>query len=83
MRSGATGVFCPAVSGPTVTRSGAHAAVPLTILESLRHLDAPADGGDEYHQELAVKRLGMSGTVAAQIERYRRLAGRGGRVELE
>jgi len=65
-------------------RSGAHAAVPLTILESLRHLDAPADdGGDEFHEELAVKRLGMSDTVAAQIERYRRLASRGGRVELQ
>jgi hypothetical protein len=63
---------------------GAHAAVPLTILESLRHLDAPGDdGADEFHQELAVKRLGMSGTVAAQIERYRRLASRGGRVDLE
>ena len=66
------------------TRAGAHAAIPLTILESLRHLDAPADdGAEEFHQELGVKRLGMSGTVAAQIERYRHLAGRGGRVDIE
>ena len=93
MRGGATGVLCaPSLSGryrlyhlvTSSNRFGAHAAVPLTILESLRHLDAPIDdGADGYHQELAVKRLGMSGTVAAQIERYRRLAGRGGRVELE
>ena len=57
----------------------------LTILESLRHLDAPAeDGGpEEFHPELSVKRLGMSETVAAQIERYRRMAARGGRVDFE
>jgi predicted hydrocarbon binding protein len=70
------------VSSPE--KSGAHAAVPLAILESLRHLDAPAeDGTEEFHQELSFKRLGMSETVAAQIERYRRMAGRGGRVDFE
>ena len=61
-----------------------HAAVPLTILEAIQHLDAPIeDGLDEFHDELAGKRFGMSETVAAQIERYRRLADRGRRVELE
>ena len=68
----------------TPEKTGSHAAVPLTILESLRHLDAPSDdGSDEFHQELSFKRLGMSETVAAQIGRYRRLAGRSGRVEFE
>ena len=38
---------------------------------------------DEFHRELAVKRLGMSDTVAAQVDRYRRLARRGRRVEAE
>jgi hypothetical protein len=61
-----------------------HAIVPLTILEAMQHLDAPIeDGLEEFHSELAVKRLGMSETVAAQIERYRRLADRGRRVELD
>jgi hypothetical protein len=61
-----------------------HAIVPLTILEAIQHLDAPVeDGLDEFHSELAVKRLGMSETVAAQIERYRRLADRARRVELD
>ena len=73
-----------AVPVSTPDKSGAHAAVPLAILESLRHLDAPAeDGTEEFHQELSFKRLGMSETVAAQIERYRRMASRGGRVEFE
>jgi hypothetical protein len=61
-----------------------HAVVPLSILEAVQHLDAPIeDGLDEFHRELAIKRLGMSDTVAAQIERYRRLADRGRRVDLD
>lgn len=36
---------------------------------------------DEFHQELAVKRLGTSRTVAAQIDRFRSLVGRGARVD--
>jgi hypothetical protein len=60
-----------------------HAIVPLTILEAMQHVDAPVeDGLDEFHSELAVKRFGMSETVAAQIDRYRRLADRNRRVEL-
>ncbi len=59
-----------------------HAVVPLALLEAMRHLDAPAANGmDEYHQELATKRLGTSATVAAQIERYQELAARDVRVE--
>lgn len=63
------------------SRPGARAVVALTILESLRHIDAPAEEGIESHRELTVKRLGTSGTVAAQIERYRHLAAQGKRVE--
>lgn len=63
-------------------RAPSRATIPLTILESLQHLDAPDDDGlEEFHAELTVKRLGMSETVAAQIERYQRLARRGGRVD--
>lgn len=58
-----------------------HAVVPLALLEAMRGLDAPvADGMDEYHSELQTKRLGMSPTVAAQIERHRDLAAREARV---
>ncbi len=68
----------------STTPTTVHAAVPLTILEAIQHLDAPIeDGLDEFHRELAGKRFGMSETVAAQIERYRRLADRGRRVDLE
>ncbi|NIM52100.1 MAG: hypothetical protein GTN62_13070 [Gemmatimonadales bacterium] len=58
-----------------------HAVIPLAVLESMRSLDVPApDQLDEYHREFATKRLGMSRTVAVQIERYRRLAARNTRV---
>jgi hypothetical protein len=68
----------------STTLTDINATVPLTILEAIQHLDAPVeDGLDEFHRELAGKRLGMSETVAAQIERYRRLAGRTRRVDLE
>ncbi|HEY2824115.1 MAG TPA: hypothetical protein VGI83_01075 [Gemmatimonadales bacterium] len=59
-----------------------HPIIPLALLESLRRLDLPArDGLEEFHKELAVKRLGMSQTVAQQIERFQRLASRGTRVD--
>jgi hypothetical protein len=68
----------------SATLSDINANVPLTILEAIQHLDAPVeDGLDEFHDELAGKRFGMSETVAAQIERYRRLASRTRRVDLE
>lgn len=52
----------------------AHAIVPLALFESLRGLDAPPGELDDMHRDLTVKRLGMSQTVASQIERYGRLA---------
>ena len=59
-----------------------HPIIPLALLESIRRLDLPArDGLEEFHKELAVKRLGMSQTVAQQIERFQRLAARGARVD--
>jgi hypothetical protein len=59
-----------------------HAVIPLALLEAMRHLDAPApEAPDEYHEELSTKRLGTSGTVAAQIERYAALARRNARLD--
>ena len=64
-------------------RSRVHAIVPLALLEAIRALDLPTeDGLEEFHHELTLKRLGMNQTVAAQIERYRRLA-RSGRKAVE
>lgn len=52
-----------------------HAAIPYSILAAVRGLDLPSDPeSDIYEGERAVRKLGLSGTVAAQIERYRRLA---------
>jgi hypothetical protein len=51
--------------------------IPLSLLEAMRNLDTPVeDGLDEIHDELVVKRLGLSQTVAAQIGRYREAARR-------
>ena len=48
------------------------ALIPLSLLEALRNLDTPVeDGLDELSPEIVSKRLGLSPTVAAQIERYR------------
>lgn len=59
-----------------------HAVIPWAVLESVRTLDAPPeDGMEEFHQELAVKRLGTSRTVATQIDRFRALVNRGARVD--
>jgi len=59
-----------------------HPIIPLALLESIRRLDLPArDGLEEFHKELAVKRLGMSQTVAQQIDRFQRLAARSARVD--
>jgi hypothetical protein len=59
-----------------------HAIIPLAVLEAMRHLDAPApEAPTEYQAELSTKRLGTSGTVAAQIERYGALARRNALVE--
>lgn len=58
-----------------------HAIIPLALLESIRALDLPSDQAlDDFWDERAPKRLGSSAIVAAQIERYRRLAQRDLRV---
>ena len=55
-----------------------HAIVPLALLEAIRNLDTPLDDGlpAELASETLTKRLGLSSTVAAQIERYRSMATR-------
>lgn len=63
------------MTGPTPR---VDAVIPLAVLETVRSLDAPRpDGLQEYHSELASKRLGMSATVAAQIDRFQALAREG------
>jgi hypothetical protein len=58
-----------------------HALVPQSLLEAIRNLDTPLDDGlNELASETVSKRLGLSVTVAQQIERYRDLAARGVRI---
>jgi len=53
------------------------AIIPLSLLEAIRNLDTPVeDGLDELAEEIVVRRLGLSPTVAAQIQRYRQAAER-------
>jgi hypothetical protein len=60
------------------------ALIPLSLLEAIRNLDTPVeDGLDELAEEIVVRRLGLSPTVAAQIQRYRQAADRGGAVDLD
>jgi hypothetical protein len=57
------------------------ALIPLSLLEAIRNLDTPVeDGLDELAEEIVVRRLGLSPTVAAQIQRYRQAAERGSSV---
>lgn len=52
-----------------------HAIIPLSLLQAVRNLDTPLDDGlAELPAETVTRRLGMSTTVAAQIERYREAA---------
>lgn len=52
-----------------------HALVPLCLLEAIQNLDTPVDDGlSELAGETVSKRLGLSQTVATQIERYRESA---------
>jgi hypothetical protein len=68
----------------TVPKPTVPALIPLSLLEALRNLDTPVeDGLDELAEEIVVRRLGLSPTVAAQIQRYRQAAERGGSVELD
>jgi bacteriochlorophyll 4-vinyl reductase len=60
------------------------ALLPLSLLEALRNLDTPVeDGLDELAEEIVVRRLGLSPTVAAQIQRYRAAATKVSGVELD
>ena len=68
--------------GCYVSRAVVHSIVPLAVLEAVRNLDTPVeDGLHEFADHLLVKRLGLSGTVRAQLEQYEALARRGGRVD--
>jgi hypothetical protein len=61
-----------------------HAIVPLALFEAIRALDLPTDDDlEEFHHDLATKRLGTNRAVAAQIERYAALARADKRVENE
>lgn len=67
------------VPKPTVS-----AIIPLSLLEALRNLDTPVeDGMEELAEEIVVRRLGLSPTVAAQIQRYRQTADRRGSVDTD
>jgi len=58
------------------------ALIPLSLLEAIRNLDTPVeDGLDELAEEIVARRLGLSPTVAAQIQRYRQLADKGAGVD--
>ena len=58
--------------------------IPLSLLEALRNLDSPVeDGLEEVAGDLVAKRFGLSGTVAAQIERYQDAVRRGEPVSLD
>lgn len=49
-----------------------HSLIPQSLLEAIRNLDTPLDDGlNELAGETVSKRLGLSSTVAQQIERYR------------
>jgi predicted hydrocarbon binding protein len=57
------------------------AILPLSLLEAIRNLDTPVEDGLEVlAHEIVARRLGLSTTVAAQIERYRETAEREGTV---
>ncbi len=60
------------------------ALIPLSLLEAIRNLDTPVeDGLDELAEEIVVRRLGLSPTVAAQIQRYRQATEKDGGVDLD
>jgi hypothetical protein len=57
------------------------AFLPLSLLEALRNLDTPVEDGLEIlAKDIVARRLGLSDTVAAQIERYRQATLREGTV---
>ena len=59
-----------------------HSILPLAVLEAVRNLDTPVeDGLAEFADELLVKRLGLSSTVAMQLTQYEALVRRDARVD--
>jgi len=59
-----------------------HSIVPLAVLEAIRNLDTPVeDGLAEFADELLSKRLGMSATVAMQVNEYEGLVRRDAKVD--
>ncbi|HEY7634127.1 MAG TPA: hypothetical protein VH763_01160 [Gemmatimonadales bacterium] len=66
------------------TLAAVPALIPLSLFEAIRNLDTPVeDGLDELAEEIVVRRLGLSPTVAAQIQRYRHAAEREASVDLD
>jgi hypothetical protein len=59
------------------------ALLPLSFLEAVRSVDSPDDLDAEFVPELRNKRLGLSDTVYAQIQRYADAAKKHQRVEQE
>ena len=67
-----------------VPKPSVAALIPLSLLEAIRNLDTPVeDGLDELAEEIVVRRLGLSPTVAAQIQRYRQSADRSVGVDVD
>ena len=61
-----------------------HPVLPLALLEAVRGLDLPnPDAFPEFHDDLSSKRLGMSRTVATQIDRFTRMMKSGRSVEAD
>src|SRR6266851_1122243 len=75
--------FRNGVSGCYVSRAVVHSILPLAVLEAVRNLDTPVeDGLAEFADELLVKRLGLSSTVAMQLAQYETLVRRDARAVL-
>lgn len=74
-------LICRAV---THAPAAIHSLIPLSLLEAIRNLDTPLDDGlSELAGETVSKRLGLSNTVAQQIERYRESSEADGKVPAE
>ena len=59
-----------------------HSIVPLAVLEAVKNLDTPVeDGMTEFADELLVKRLGLSATVAMQLVEFEELVRKDARVD--
>ena len=59
-----------------------HSIVPLAVLEAVKNLDTPVeDGLTEFAEELLVKRLGLSSTVAMQLAEFEQLVRKDARVD--